>query len=157
MGSHILASWVLIGLGAALAIGCGGRESARSPDTDSGSPAPGAVDSGGPDGSCPATYADVPQGISEANTTCTIAESCSYFGQFMCFCEEGSGWECIASNCICSSEDAGCVSLACNSDADCPSGEHCAAGLGSPGTVCSVGCENGGACPVGTACKMFAP
>jgi hypothetical protein len=131
--------------------------SARSPDTDGGSPAPGAVDSGGPDGSCPASYADVPQGISEANTSCPVAEACSYFGQFMCFCNEGSGWECIASNCICSSEDGGCVNVACSSDADCPSGQHCAVGLGSPTTVCSAGCEDGVACPAGATCKMFAP
>ena len=155
MGSHILASLVL--LGATIAIGCGGRESARSPDPDGGSPAPGAVDSGGPDGSCPATYADVPQGISEANTTCAVAESCSYFGQFTCFCEVGSGWECTESNCLCLSEDAGCVTVACDSDADCPSGQHCSVNLGAPQRVCSAGCENGGACPAGTTCKMFAP
>jgi hypothetical protein len=157
MSSHILASLVLLGLGSTIALGCGGRVSARSPDTDGGSPAPGAVDSGGPDGSCPASYADVPQGISEANTSCPVAEACSYFGQFMCFCNEGSGWECIASNCICSSEDGGCVNVACSSDADCPSGQHCAVGLGSPTTVCSAGCEDGVACPAGATCKMFAP
>lgn len=131
--------------------------SARSPDTDGGSPAPGAADSGGPDGSCPASYADVPQGTSEANTSCPVTGACSYFNQFTCFCDEGSGWECIEANCICSSGDDGCVNVACNSDADCPSGQHCSVGLGSPTSVCSAGCEDGGACPAGAMCKTFAP
>jgi hypothetical protein len=139
----------------ALAIGCGGRESARSPGADGGAPAPGAVDSGSPEASCPATYADVPEGTSD--TSCPGTESCSYYDQFTCFCDEGSGWECLESNCLCTSDDGGCVVTACNSDADCPSGQHCGVNLGAPQRVCSAGCENGKACPAGTTCKMFAP
>jgi hypothetical protein len=149
VSSHNLASLVLLGLGATIAIGCGGRESAQSP---------GAVDSGDPDVfSCPASFADIPQGTSGANASCPLEGACSYFNQFMCFCEQGSGWECTQANCICESGDAGCVSVACNSDAECPSGQHCAVGLGSPVRVCSVGCEDGGVCPSGTTCKTFAP
>jgi hypothetical protein len=59
------------------------------------------------------------------------------------------------------------VNQACNTDADCPSGQHCgqAIGLGGgPGKVCSVGCEgdagSGGpmaSCPFGGTCEHIAP
>ena len=154
VGSHVVASLVLLALDATMAIGCGGRVSARGPDTD----APGAVDSGGPEGSCPLSYANVPQGLfSDPNMSCPAAEACTYFGQFTCFCEEGSGWQCTEANCLCSSGDDGCVNAACKSDADCPSGQHCGSGLGSPTEVCSAGCQDGGTCPTGATCKMFAP
>jgi len=154
MGSRILPSSVPLVLRAAFAIGCGGLTSARSPGTDGGSPP--AVDSGGPDDSCPASYADVPQGISGTNASCPAA-ACSYYGQFTCFCEMGSGWECIQDNCLCAGGDGGCVNVACNSDADCPSGQHCGVNLGAPQRVCSAGCADGGTCPAGATCKTFAP
>lgn len=156
MSSRILACFVLLDLGAAITIGCGGRVSARSSDADAGNP--GTVDSGAPDTtpevSCPASYADIPQG---ANAPCPVT-ACSYYDQFSCFCNEGAGWECIEANCLCLSGDAGCVNVACNSDADCPSGQHCAVNLGAPVRVCSAGClEDAGSCPAGATCKMFAP
>lgn len=158
MESLIPSCFVLLGLGATITLGCGGRVSARSSDADSGNP--GALDSGGPDttpeASCPASYEDLPFGPAGANVSCPVS-ACSYFGQFTCFCNEGAGWECIQSNCLCSPGDDGCVNVACNSDADCPSGQHCAVNLGSPTTVCSAGCENGASCPAGATCKMFAP
>jgi hypothetical protein len=156
VSSLIPACFVLLGLGAAVATGCGGRVSARSSDADAGNPG----DSGGPDTSpdvsCPASYEDLPQGPAGANAPCPVT-ACSYFGQFSCFCDEGAGWECIQSNCLCSAGDGGCVNVACDSDADCPSGQHCGVGLGSPVRVCSAGCEDGGSCPAGATCKMFAP
>jgi hypothetical protein len=158
MSSPIRALVVPLGLGAALAVGCGGRATAPDTDTDGGKPATHDVDSGAPDptsdASCPTSYADLPQGLSGDTGACP-ATACSYFGQFSCFCNPGSGWECIASNCLCASGDAGCVNVACSSDADCPTGQHCAAGLGQ--TVCSMGCEGNTACPAGATCKMFAP
>jgi hypothetical protein len=152
-------SFVLLALAASLTLGCGGRVSARSADADAGNP--GAVDSGGPEttpeASCPASYEDIPQGAAGANATCPVT-ACSYFGQFSCFCNDGAGWECIQANCLCSLGDGGCVNAACNSDADCPSGQHCAVNLGAPVRVCSAGClDDAGSCPAGAECKMFAP
>jgi hypothetical protein len=160
---HIRATSILLVLGATSAMGCGGSISARSPDTDGGIPESGALDSGGPDTavdspapSCPASYTDVPQGGPGTGTSCPGTESCSYFNQFTCYCDEGSGWECSAANCICiPGNDGGCVNQGCTSDADCPSGQHCSAGLGSE--VCSVGCEGDAACPVGAKCQQFVP
>jgi len=182
-------SSILLGVGAAIALGCGGRALTTGPQADGGSPEAGggsvfstgpdaggrnpeagADDGGGPDTasdgaapSCPATYADVPQ-----FSPCSAYVSCNYFGQFNCACvyvaDNSREWECISFNCICSSGDAGCVNHACNTDADCPSGQHSGDHLGQGGNVCSVGCEGdagpGGpnaSCPVGAMCESIAP
>ena len=183
---HLGTDSILLSVGAALALGCGGSTLATGPQPDGGNPEAGggsvfatgpeagggdpeagggsifatgpeagggnpeagADDGGGPDTtsdgaapSCPATYADVPQ-----FSPCSAYLSCNYFGQFNCACVYGTDnaleWECISFNCICSSgDDAGCVNQACNTDADCPSGQHCSDYLGQGGNVCSVGCE----------------
>jgi hypothetical protein len=149
-----LTTSVLLGFGATLAIGCGGRTAPRSSDADGGTPEAGGLDSESPP--CPATYADVPQGPPQADASCPT-RACSYDGQFTCFCDPGAGWECTSSNCICASGQNGCVNAPCNSDANCPSGQHCAPSLGSSTDVCSVGCELDASCPVGATCKMFVP
>ena len=123
---HLGTNSILLGVGAAIALGCGGRAVATGPEAGGGNPEAGADDGGGPATasdsavpSCPATYADVPQ-----FSPCSAYVSCNYFGQFNCVCVEGTDypleWECISFNCICSSGDAGCVNQACNTDADCP-------------------------------------
>jgi hypothetical protein len=156
--SHTLACSVLFALGGTITIGCGGRATGAGSGNDGGGPSSGGADSGAPEAACPATYADVPQGSFETNTSCSTDESCSYFDQFTCFCEQGSGWECVQANCLCEPGEGGCVNATCSTDADCPSGQHCAVNLGSPPRVCSVGCEgDASACPSGTTCKMFAP
>jgi hypothetical protein len=147
-----------------------GGDDATGPEAGDANPDAGAGDGAAPDTaseaaapSCPATYADVPQ-----FSPCSGYVSCNYFGQFNCACVNGGGnaleWECISYNCICSSDDAGCVNQPCTGDADCPSGQHCSQALGSMGLVCSVGCEGdagaGGpeaSCPVGAMCESIAP
>lgn len=156
---------ILLGVAAAIALGCSGH---GGPDTASDGAAP----------SCPPTYADVPQ-----YSRCSGHVSCDYDGQFNCQCMDRGNtleWVCTVFNCICLSADAaagtfppasatsGCVNQTCNTDADCPSGQHCGqqvglAGLG-PQNVCSVGCEgdfsSGGAmasCPFGGTCEHIVP
>jgi hypothetical protein len=164
MSMHVSTNSILLGVGAAIALGCGGH----APDTASDGAA----------SSCPATYADVPQ-----YSSCSGHVSCDYDGQFNCQCMywgDTLEWVCTVFNCICLSADAAagtfppgsatssCVNQACNTDADCPSGQHCGqqiglAGLG-PQNVCSVGCEgdfsSGGpmaSCPFGGTCEHIAP
>jgi hypothetical protein len=160
MTMQLATNSILLGLGAAVALGCGGSVAAGGPGPDAGNPEASALDSGGdgPAPSCPATYADVPQSF-PGTGACAGTNSCSYYNQFTCFCDEGSGWECIQANCLCvSGEDGGCVNQACNTDADCPSGQHCGVNLGAPVRVCSVGCEgDASSCPAGAKCQMFAP
>ena len=131
--------------------------------------------------SCPATYADVPQ-----FTQCSGFVSCDYYGQFNCQCMywgDTLEWVCTDFNCVCLPSDAAagtfppgnatssCMNQFCNTDTDCPSGQHCSqaigpfVGGGGTGTgVCSVGCEgdffSGGAmasCPFGGTCEHIAP
>ena len=128
--------------------------------------------------SCPASYADITQG-----SPCSGPITCDYYGQFNCQCLELTSpatswqWQCLQFNCICLSSDAGpgtfppgdasssCTNPACNTDADCPSGQHCgqAIGPGLGGLVCSFGCEGDAGppstaqCPFGGTCEPIAP
>jgi hypothetical protein len=130
-------------LAAFVAVGCGGSVSPRDTNPDGGTVEAAAS------APCPATPAGPSQG------TCDVSGSCSYNNQLSCFCE-GSSWTCIASNCLCSEQDAGdCVNQGCTRDSDCPSGQLCSVGRGTQ--VCSVGCLGESACPAGAACQMFAP
>jgi|HubBroStandDraft_5_1064220.scaffolds.fasta_scaffold75950_2 hypothetical protein len=165
-----------------------GANDGGGPEAGGGNPEADANDSGGPDTvsdgaapSCPATYADVPQ-----FSPCSGYVSCDYYGQFNCQCMywgDTLEWVCTDFNCVCLPSDAAagtfppgnatssCMNQYCNTDTDCPSGQHCSEAVGpfvsggGTGTgVCSVGCEgdfsSGGAmasCPFGGTCEHIAP
>jgi len=177
-GSTLLWS-ALILAASAVSAGCSSSHES-SGDADGGTDGRAvADDGGGPDTdgaapSCPASYADITEGA-----TCPGTMACDYYGQFHCECRELTSpptplqWQCVQLNCICLSSDAGpasCVNQACNTEADCPSGQHCGWQLGYQGPVggsrmvCSVGCEGdagpGGptaSCPSGGTCERIAP
>jgi len=129
--------------------------------------------------SCPPTYADITQGAQ-----CSGPVTCDYYGQFNCQClvltsPHGSWqWQCGQFNCICIPADAApgtfppgeaspnCVNQACNSDVDCPSGQHCGSEVApgaTSGLVCSFGCEGDAgppsttSCPFGATCEPIFP